>query len=44
MTAKEAIKELKDIRNYCTARSIPAVDYAIEVLAELEQKQEEGQA
>lgn len=34
MTAKEAIRELEQIKQYCTARAIPAVDYAIQVLKE----------
>ncbi len=32
MTAKQAIWELEQIKQYCTAKAIPAVDYAIEVL------------
>ena len=34
MTAKEAIRELKIVRNYCNAKSIPAIDYAIRDLRE----------
>ena len=34
MTAREAIRELEQIKQYCTAKSIPAVDYAIKVLKE----------
>lgn len=34
MTAKEAIRELKIVRNYCNAKSIPAIDYAIRALRE----------
>lgn len=34
MTTKEAIRELKIVRNYCNAKSIPAIDYAIRVLRE----------
>ena len=45
MTAHQAIKELKQVRQYCTASAIPAIDYAIQVLqgvAEREKKVEEG--
>ena len=44
MTAHQAIKELKQVRQYCTASAIPAIDYAIQVLqglAEREKKLEE---
>lgn len=44
MTAHQAIKELKQVRQYCTASAIPAIDYAIQVLqglAEREKKVEE---
>ncbi|MCI9394811.1 MAG: hypothetical protein HFF35_08675 [Oscillospiraceae bacterium] len=34
MTTKEAIRELKIVRNYCNAKSIPAIDYAIRALRE----------
>lgn len=34
MTAKEAIRELEHMKQYCTARSIPALDYAIKALRE----------
>ncbi len=40
MTTQEAIRELTHIRQYCTAKSIPAVDYAIKVLRE--KQDEEG--
>lgn len=46
MTAQKAIKELKQVRQYCTASAIPAIDYAIQVLqglAEREKKLEEEQ-
>ncbi len=46
MTAHQAIKELKQVRQYCTASAIPAIDYAIQVLqglAEREKKLEEAQ-
>lgn len=40
MTTQEAIVELKKIRQYCTAKSIPAVDYALKALQEkLEQEE-----
>lgn len=32
MTAQNAIHELKQVRQYCSARAIPAIDYAIQVL------------
>ena len=44
MTAQNAIHELKQVRQYCSARAIPAIDYAIQVLqglAEREQRVEE---
>ena len=31
MTAQSAIHELKQVRQYCSARAIPAIDYAIQV-------------
>ena len=34
MTAKEAIRELELLKQYCTAKAIPDVDYAIKVLME----------
>lgn len=34
MTAKEAIRELELLKQYCTAKAIPAVDYAIKALKE----------
>ena len=46
MTAQYAIHELKQVRQYCSARAIPAIDYAIQVLqglAERERKLEEEQ-
>lgn len=44
MTAQKAIKELKQVRQYCTASAIPAIDYAVQILrglAEREKKVEE---
>ena len=32
MTTKEAIRQLQDMKQYCTAKSIPALDYAIKAL------------
>ena len=32
MTAHQAIKELKQVRQYCTASASPPSDYAIQVL------------
>lgn len=40
MTAQEAIKELQNIKNYCTASALPALDYAIAVLKEKKEQQE----
>ena len=34
MTTQEAIQELQNIKNYCTASALPALDYAIKVLTE----------
>ena len=45
MTARSAIHELKQVRQYCSARAIPAIDYAIQVLqglAEREKRVEEA--
>ena len=47
MTAQHAIHELKQVRQYCSARAIPAIDYAIQVLqglAEGEKRVEEAKA
>ena len=41
MTAKQAIWELEQIKQYCTARAIPAVDYAIRILREHEEAPED---
>lgn len=34
MTTKEAIRELELMKQYCTARAIPALDFAIKALQE----------
>ena len=34
MTTHEAIKELQNIKNYCAASALPALDYAIAVLTQ----------
>ena len=34
MTTREVIKELQNIKNYCSASSLPALDYAIAVLTQ----------
>ena len=39
MTAKEAIRELENIKQYCTAEAIPALDYAIDALKEKREKE-----
>ena len=42
MTTQEAIRELQNIRQYCAAMSIPAVDFALKVLREkLEQEEKQ---
>lgn len=41
MTAKEAIRELEQIKQYCTAKAIPAVDYAIKVLQQTAEESKE---
>ena len=38
MTAQYAIHELKQVRQYCPARAIPAIDYAIQVLQRLAER------
>lgn len=40
MTAQQAIHELKQVRQYCSARAIPAIDYAIQVLQKTGDKEE----
>ncbi len=40
MTAKEAIRQLQDMKQYCTAKAIPALDYAIKALKEKEAAEE----
>lgn len=40
MTTQEAIKELQNMKNYCTIKSIPALDYAIAVLTEKQEKEQ----
>lgn len=39
MTAKEAIRELELLKQYCTAKAIPAVDYAIKALRQLAEQE-----
>ena len=41
MTVQEVIKELQNIKNYCTASALPALDYAIAVLTEKKEREEE---
>ena len=42
VTTQEAIRELQNIRQYCAAKSIPAVDFALKVLREkLEQEEKQ---
>ena len=40
MTVQEAIKELQNIKNYAQANALPALDYAIAVLTEKQEKEE----
>ena len=40
MNAQEAIKELQNIKNYATARALPALDYAIAVLTGVAEAEE----
>ena len=39
MTAKEAFRELQNMKQYCTAKSIPALDCAIQALKEKAEKE-----
>ena len=39
MTAHEAIQELLQIKQYCTPRSLAAVDYAIRAIQEKEERE-----
>lgn len=41
MTAKEAIRELEHVKQYVTAKAIPALDYAIDVLKEKADREKE---
>lgn len=43
MTYQEAIQELQDIKNYCTAGALPALDLAIALLTEKLEDQEKNQ-
>lgn len=41
MTYQDAIQELQDVKNYCTASALPALDLAIDVLTrKLEEENE----
>ena len=44
MTTQEAIKELQNIKNYCTANALPALDYAITVLTQKLEAEKENNA
>lgn len=44
MTAQNAIHELKQVRQYCSARAIPAIDYAIQVLQGLAERERKLEA
>ena len=41
MTAKEAIRELEHVKQYVTAKAIPALDYAIDALKEKAEQEKE---
>ena len=41
MTAKEAIRQLEDMKHYCTAQAIPALDYAIDAMKEKAEREKE---
>ena len=41
MTAKEAIRELEHMKQYSTAKSIPALDFAIKALKEKADREKE---
>ena len=40
MTIDEVIRELVNIKNYCTASALPALDYAIAVLEKQQEAEE----
>ena len=40
VTIEEVIRELANIKNYCTASALPALDYAIAVLEKQRDEQE----
>ena len=42
MTTAEAIKELQNIKNYCAASALPALDYAIAVLTKKLESEKEN--
>ena len=41
MPTKGAIRQLQDMKQYCTAKSIPALDYAIKALREKAEREKE---
>ena len=41
MTAKEAIRELEHMKQYSTAKAIPALDFAIQALKEKADREKE---
>lgn len=43
MTYQEAIQELQDVKNYCTADALPALELAIAILTEKIDGQKEPQ-
>ena len=44
MTTQEVIKELQNIKNYCAASALPALDYAIAVLTQKLEVEKENKA
>ena len=40
VTVEEVIRELANIKNYCTASALPALDYAIAVLEKQKEAEE----
>ena len=43
MTVEEVIRELANIKNYCTASALPALDYAIAVLEQQKEAEEKAE-
>lgn len=43
MELQEVIKELQNIKNYCTPNALPALEQAISILTEMQENQEKGE-